>query len=458
MKTGFLMAGRKIIQRCPLLGRERELLAELAKNDPAAFWQKTLFAAFWVSIAFFPIGYGFREALPPLCLIFLCLYYRHGWRESVLRHLKPAWLFLCPLIMTILGVVFSIHPWEALLHAGTGVNKGFIIPFIAMECVKSGEQLKKLVWAFVFACFWQGLDGIYQSITGVDFIMGYAKNAGRLTGSLGDYTLGNYLALAFIPAMGVWFILRQNCPRLLSLFLYFALLWPAFFTIMGAGARSGMLALAAAVFLYFLLARGPKNWAAWTAPLLIALAFWLFQPGRLDPAYIAGDNRWDLWRLAWAVIREHPWLGAGPGQYNTAFRELGLKPQYEEITISHPHDLYLDMLYAHGIIGFVLGMIFLCGFLLWGLANILPRMRRGDKKLYWRLTAFFWLAYAGWLVNGIFGHDFYRLWWLAEAMTFLGIMAGAIGHGQRREMEANAEGNLPAATAGQSLRGSLLSG
>lgn len=433
MKAGLFPACQKFANKWPRIGREWDSFMALAQLDPAAFWQKILFACFWVSIAFFPIGYGFREVMPPLCLIFLGLYYRYGWQGSVLRHLKPVWLFLCPLFMTILGVAFSIHPWDALLHAGTGVNKGFIMPFIAMECVKSGEQLKKLVWAFVFACFWQGLDGIYQSITGVDFIMGYGKNAGRLTGSLGDYTLGNYLALAFIPAMSVWYLLRQTCSRTLSLFLYFAALWPAFFTIMGAGARSGMLALFAAVFLYFLLAKGLKNWLVWTIPFLVPLAFWRFQPGRLDPTYIAGDNRWDLWRLAWAIIRENPWLGAGPGQYNAAFRELGLKPLYEKITISHPHNLYIDLLYAHGIIGFILAMIFLCGFLFWGLAKILPRLRDQNnlQRLYWTLTAFFWLAYAGWLVNGIFGHDFYRLWWLAEAMTFLGIMIGAIAQGQK---------------------------
>jgi hypothetical protein len=78
-------------------------------------------------------------------------------------------------------------------------------------------------------------------------------------------------------------------------------------------------------------------------------------------------------------------------------------------------------------------MIFLFGFLLWGYRRIRPGLlaewegRIGG--LYWRLAAAFWVGYAGWLVNGIFGHDFYRTWWLALAMSYLGILIGAAVNG-----------------------------
>lgn len=70
-----------------------------------------------------------------------------------------------------------------------------------MECVRSTRDLRRLVHACVLACVWQGLDGMWQAWTGFDFIMGYAPNAGRLTGSLGDYSVGNYMALAMIPCL-----------------------------------------------------------------------------------------------------------------------------------------------------------------------------------------------------------------------------------------------------------------
>lgn len=48
----------------------------------------------------------------------------------------------------------------------------------------------------------------------------------------------------------------------------------------------------------------------------------------------------------------------------------------------------------------------------------------GYGSVYWRLTAWFWLGYAAWFANGLFGHDFYRIWWLALAMSHLGSHVG----------------------------------
>ena len=338
--------------------------------------------------------------------------------------------------MVGIGVCFSTDPLASLLHAGTGVNKGFILPFIAMECVRDEKDLRRLVWACALACFWQGLDGIWQAATGRDFIMGYTRNAGRLTGSLGDYTVGNYIALALIPAFGLWFVLRRGLDAVSSAFLCLAVFWPAFFLLQGAASRSGVLAVAASFGFWALLRRRRWQWRILLWPLLALGLFILCPPQRLTPEHVIDDGRWSLWNLGWRVFLEHPWFGAGAGQYNAAFRSLGLAPLKDEITISHPHNLYLDMLYAHGLVGFCLGMIFLLGFLWWGYRRIRPRLAEEyaerDASPYWRLTAWFWIGFAGWLVNGIFGHDFYRIWWLGLAMSHLGVMIGAVVNGADR--------------------------
>lgn len=404
--------------------------------DAAAFWRFWLFWSFWLSIALFPAGYGLREIMPPLCLVFLLAYYRHAFSRSTLARLgRPAWLFLGLFGMVFIGVAFSRHPWASLLHAGTGLNKAYIAPFIAMECATSRRDLERLSWASLTACLWEGLDGLWQAMTGSDLIMGYGLNAGRLTGSLGDYTVGNYIALAIVPALGAWVGLARALGRARAALILAAMLWPAFYLLQGASSRSSLLAIAACPVLWYLLRRQPGrtlSWRAW-APVAIACAcaflFALCQPRRLGLDQLLQDGRWSLWELAWRVFLENPWLGAGAGQYNDAFRALGLSPARDAITISHPHDLYLDMLYAHGLVGFALGMIFLGGFLLWGWRILRPQLATPAPASYWQLAGCFWLAYAAWLVNGIFGHDFYRIWWLALAMSYLGIMIGACVNG-----------------------------
>lgn len=401
------------------------------QSPPAERWFSCLFWSFWISLVTFPMGYAVRDVMPLVCLVFLALYYRHNWQGSVLRRLAAWPLFVCFGLMVLIGVVFSGNVGSSLLHAGSGLNKGFILPFIAMECVRSEKDLLRLVWASVLAVFWQGLDGVCQAMTGKDFLMGYPLSSGRLTGSFDDYEVGNYIALALIPAFSLWYILRQWLSRLPALLLCTAALWPAFFLLAGAGSRSGALAIAAALGLWFLLSSAGYRWKS----LLFAAAalfLILLAQGRARVDAVVDDGRWSLWKLGWRVFLEHPWFGAGAGQYNSAFRALGLTPEKDLITISHPHNLYLDMLYAHGLVGFTLGMIFLLGFSWWGYQHIRPQLlieRSKKTGIYWHMTAWFWIGFVAWLFNGIFGHDFYRVWWLALAMGHLGVMIGAVANG-----------------------------
>ena len=404
------------------------------QSPPAERWFSCLFWSFWITLATFPMGYALRDIMPLVCLLFLGLYYRHNWQKSVLRRLEAWPLFVCLGVMVVIGVVFSSNVGSSLLHAASGLNKGFILPFIAMECVRNKADLRRLAWAAILAVFWQGLDGVWQALTGKDFIMGYPTSSGRLTGSFDTYEVGNYIALALIPAFSLWCILRQSLSRLPSLLLCAATLWPAFFLLAGAGSRSGALAIAAAFGLWFLLASSSNRWKSLlfaVVPLLLIL----LSQGRARMDAVVDDGRWSLWKLGWRVFLEHPWFGSGAGQYNTAFRSLGLAPEKDLITISHPHNLYLDMLYAHGLIGFIFGMIFLLGFCWWGYQRIRPRLlaerASGKTGIYWHVTAWFWIGFVAWLCNGIFGHDFYRTWWLALAMAHMGVMIGAVVNGPK---------------------------
>lgn len=421
---------------------------ELHRTDPGEFWHSLLFVSFWLHIAFFPLGYGFREVMPCINFIFLLLYYRYRWHESVLRHLPVLPLFGCFFLMIVLGVVFSTNPMDSLMHACIGLNKAYILPFIVMECVHRTRDLKRLVAACVVALFWEGIDGVWQWFTGYDFIMGYPLHFGRLTSSLDDYWVGNYVALMLIPAFGFWYMCRRRFSFLRSVLLYCAVFWPAYFLFVGAAARAGMLALAGALFLWFLISRQGLSWAGILVPLLVAGVFYGLQidPTRMDMQTVMVDGRWSLWHLAWAVFRAHPIMGAGIWQYNSAFRALGLAPERDEITITHPHDIFLDLLCSHGIVGTALGLIFLFGMVIWGMRILLPRLAAvrkgryaedgdapGSSALYWQLTGLFFMGYVGWILNGVFGHDFYRNWWLSLAMIFLGTAIGAIIQGLRGE-------------------------
>ena len=80
----------------------------MRRERPGEFWFVCLFWSFWLSLASFPIGYGMREVMPVFSFIFLLLYYRHEWRNSVLRRLDARPLFYCLWLMIVIGVCGTI--------------------------------------------------------------------------------------------------------------------------------------------------------------------------------------------------------------------------------------------------------------------------------------------------------------------------------------------------------------
>lgn len=438
----------------------------LRQTQPALFWQRSLFWTFCFHMAFFASGYGFREVVPVICLICLGMYYRHAWKESVLRSLPVLPLFISLWIMMAIGVLFSLNPWQSFLATATTFNKGLILPFLAMESVRSCRDLKRLAAASLVAFFWVGLSGICQAITGYDFPLGYTMHAGRLTAAIGDYCVGNYLMQVLIPALGVWYLLRERFSVPKSLLVLVLLLVPGLFTLWGAGARSGLVALVGAALAWWVLVLRCRWWkiivpCALAALLLLAAVGHEYSQ-RMSMQSFQNDGRWDLWRLAREIIATWPVFGAGAGMFNTAFRSLGLIPVRDLITIEHPHNLYLDILCSTGIVGAIFGFLFLFGMLWWLGRKLLPRLHatwnelhtqaaaeRADadaigSPLYWRLAALFALGYLAWLVNGITGHEFYRMWWLGQAMQGLGVAIGAIVLAEKTTCERPAE--APAAS------------
>lgn len=432
----------KIRQQCSLWYEQFLALPRGEQFFKALFW------GFFFHLLFFPGGFGIREIMPVFCAVMLCAYYRYAWRQSNLYMLTARWLFLPYLVLLVVAVAFSLDPLNSLLHIGRGLNKQLLIPFIAMECVRDEKDLRRLLWALVLACLWEGFDCIFQSMSGFDFIHGAGLHSNRLTGSMGDYWVGNYFALALTPVFGLWCLLRQRFSRATTLLLCAALLAPALYGMVFSGVRNALLTLAAITafaWLYAWSVRWKGLFFSAVCILLCAVAVvWFYDTHRLSMESISGDGRWDLWHFALAVWREYPWFGAGAGEFNTAFRSLGLVPLKDAITISHPHDIYLQLLCETGVVGLSLALTSLLGLLVWVERNMRPFLKEECRKawgieqprpIYWRLTFFFWLGYVAFFINGIVGHDFFRPWYQLLVFGHLGIAMGAVLAGLRRSRQ-----------------------
>ncbi|HIC87871.1 MAG TPA: hypothetical protein EYP04_00460 [Anaerolineae bacterium] len=73
--------------------------------------------------------------------------------------------------------------------------------------------------------------------------------------------------------------------------------------------------------------------------------------------------RLQLWQGSWHMIRDHLWLGVGPDNFLYAYRtRYALPTAWEELNLSHPHNLVLDAWSRTGLIGLLtLGWLLIAG-------------------------------------------------------------------------------------------------
>lgn len=411
------------------------LLREISPNTARCL----LFWLFWVSIFLFPFGQIFIVAGPILCLLPLLFLYWKDWKCCTLAHLPTAWLLALFFLSVMMQVGFSHwmdRSWEVM---SPNLLRGFLLPFIGMECVRTEKDLRRLAGAFFCAAVLQGVDGVWQHVMGHDLIKHAPPMFGRLTGSFGTYRVGDYMGMILLPACAVGLLLPLK-NRIARIALTACLLSPGLFLWIFAQARMGYLALALGLYVVWLSGQERVAWKPSLAALALFVLLILFGPSRISLERALADPRGELWMTAWQTMLHTPWFGTGIGSFVPALQAAGLDLPVNGLSVQHPHNAYLQFLVDGGIVGFAAMTIFLFGMAFWSWRRIRQglRMEREEAATgtgegsFWRLALFFWGGWFGYLVVLGGGHDFYRTWFLSTGMTLLGIVIGACVNGPAR--------------------------
>jgi putative inorganic carbon (hco3(-)) transporter len=188
---------------------------------------------------------------------------------------------------------------------------------------------------------------------------------GRFTGGGGDPNVqaAGYLVAMFLCA-GCWSLARRTLARA-GLVLAFVIVTVGFFA---TQSRGGLLALAAAAIAgLVLLPRQRKRLFGLAAGAGVGLAV----VAAANPEALArmtnfgggSSGRDDLWQVAWAIFKQHHWVGIGLDNFET------VEPSYSlhagtlnrvELISEHPHlvhNTYLQLLTETGVVGFALFLI-----------------------------------------------------------------------------------------------------
>ncbi len=76
-----------------------------------------------------------------------------------------------------------------------------------------------------------------------------------------------------------------------------------------------------------------------------------------DPGHSSGDVlRFDLWKGALQIVRDHPFFGVGAGLFGQTYR-LYRDPTYVDNRLGTAHNFYLNSLAENGIVGIVIALV-----------------------------------------------------------------------------------------------------
>lgn len=226
--------------------------------------------------------------------------------------------------------------------------------YLLVRCTLARERHRRLAWhladALTLAAVAVSLMGLYQYATGDVIVVEGVRRVRGVYGSPNN--LGLFLGRV-VPILAAVALFGRSLKRRAA---YLAAGLPVVACLYLTYSRGAWLLGLPAAFLFLGLVRGRRALLVSLAALLaIALSLVpLLGTERLAIDFRGGTAffRLKLWQSALSMIRDHPLTGVGLDNFLYQYRTRYVLPEaWEELNLSHPHNILLDWWTRLGVLG-----------------------------------------------------------------------------------------------------------
>ncbi|MFL0269783.1 O-antigen ligase family protein [Candidatus Clostridium radicumherbarum] len=295
-----------------------------------------------------------------------------------------------------------------------------VLFYIIKYDITEKKVLDNILKLYIFVSMLIGTIGIIESFEGFGISSSSATrfiNLIRVSSTLENANnLGVFFILIFFPLL-VLFI-KENNKLKKSMYFLFTLI--SVFNIIISGSRNAILALIIGILLliimynykiiYILLAgTGISLLVPQTFNIIKALGSKFQDPGRIK-----------LWEIALYIIKDHPILGVGNGNYRTyypMYTKYVKNIEYYARDNFHPHSIFLK---AQSELG-IFGLFSLVGMLISSVAKIIKFSSKVEDKFY----KYFYKGFTASIIAFIFMNSIDNFFSAPKVIAFFWILLAA---------------------------------
>ncbi|MGV8980341.1 O-antigen ligase family protein [Clostridium sp.] len=402
------------------------------------FYKKTLFILTCVYIMLLPLipndimfnGIGFTDLILGLMIFvyIISIVVSKKCRENFINGIvnffsdKLSIFIAILLAIMLLSTIYALDKTLALSESARFITYIFMYFIIKYE-FNNKKQIKILLRCYIFVSFVLSCIGIYQHFTRFGLTEKFTKPSAFGTGIRIASTLfnpnayGAYLILIIFPVIMLSIYEKNKNKKIVYTFLSILL----FTNLLMTWSRNALLGFGLGVLVLGLIYSIKLIFALGGFSILMCFIPPVFQRLKDVTSSSQNESRIKLWKTAIMMIKEHPILGVGNGNFVTRYNEYIKKYKelkYQEYQNYPGHNSYLKVQSELGIIGIVsfLGIVAIA-------LNRVKKLYSTTKDSFYKP---FYMGVMASMVAFLFMNLFDNLFFVPKATTFFWFLLATV--------------------------------